>query len=94
VAYQLVVKPLARQQSNSLQSHHAYVGCEGVLSLNIPEGGSGQVVFSDRQGARVLRMAISSDGVALPKDLRVLIIDVTTDGVLVVDRNPLEELEA
>ncbi|HKX24154.1 MAG TPA: hypothetical protein VJM46_02870 [Candidatus Saccharimonadales bacterium] len=94
VAYQLVVKPLARQQSNSLLSHHAYVGCEGVLNLNIPEGGSGQVVFNDRQGAHVSRMAVSSNGAALPKGLRVLIIDVTLDGTLVVDHHPLSELEA
>jgi membrane protein implicated in regulation of membrane protease activity len=92
-AFFLVIKPLARQQSNSLQSHHGYVGCEGVLSLEIPEGGSGQVTFRDRQGARVTRQAISSKGEALAKGAQVLIIDIAGNGAVVVYHNPLE-LEA
>jgi hypothetical protein len=93
VALFCVIKPLARQQFNSLQSHHDYVGCEGVLSLDVLEGGSGQVVFTDRRGALVTRMAVSPNGEALFKGTRVLIIDIARNGSVVVDHNPLRELE-
>jgi membrane protein implicated in regulation of membrane protease activity len=89
-----VLKPLARQQSNSLLSSQSYVGCEGVLTLDILEGGSGQVTFNDRAGAHVVRVAVSPHGEALPKGARVLIIDIGENEKLVVDTNPLRELEA
>jgi membrane protein implicated in regulation of membrane protease activity len=88
--YFLVLKPLAAQQSNSLLTRQDYVGCVGKVSLEVPDGGWGQVVFNDRQDAQVTQRAVSQQG-ALPRGASVLIVDVTEDGV-VVSPNPLPDL--
>jgi hypothetical protein len=78
-----VLRPLARQQYNSVMSRWNYVGQDAVVTLDILPGGSGQVSFRDRQGARVTQTARTDvpDGVA--KGARVTITDLTDGGVVV-----------
>lgn len=78
-----VVKPLAKQQSNSLLGRSSFVGSVGTISLSIPNHGVGQVIFTDKNGARAVQPAITTDGQAMPADTSVLIIDIAQDGVIV-----------
>jgi hypothetical protein len=81
-----VLRPLARQQYNSVMSRWNYVGRDAVVTLDILPGGTGQVSFRDRQGARVTQTARTDvpDGVA--RGATVTIVDLT-DGGVVVHRN-------
>jgi len=85
-AYFAILRPLARQQYNSLLSRYSYVGRDAVVTLDILPGGSGQVTFRDRQGARVTQNATSDVPDAVAKGARVRIVDVA-DGGVVVHRN-------
>lgn len=86
-ALRFVLRPLARQQHNSLIGRDAYVGCRGRVTLRIPAGGRGQVAFADPQGAMVYERAAST-GDELAGGAHVLVVDLTADGV-VVERDPL-----
>jgi membrane protein implicated in regulation of membrane protease activity len=81
--YVLVLKPLGAQQYNSLMSRHNYVGRDAVVTLEITAGGSGQVTFRDRQGARVTQTAVSDLGQTVAKGSPVTVVGLTTGGVLV-----------
>jgi hypothetical protein len=88
--YFLVLKPLARQQYNSLMSRYSYVGRDATVTLDIIPGGTGQVTFRDRQGARVVQTATSHLGHAVAKGAQVRIVDLVQDGV-VVHHNSLSD---
>jgi membrane protein implicated in regulation of membrane protease activity len=79
----LVLKPLSRQQYNSLMSRYNYVGMRAVVTLEIEAGGSGQVTFRDRQGARVNQTARADHGEAVAKGSPVEIVDLAPGGVIV-----------
>jgi hypothetical protein len=79
----LVLKPLAGQQYNSLQSRYNYVGRDAIVTLEIIQAGTGQVRFHDRQGAQVTQTATCDLGEAVPKGARVTIVDVVQHGVVV-----------
>ncbi|HJS83740.1 MAG TPA: hypothetical protein VJ742_13000 [Nitrososphaera sp.] len=83
-----VLKPLARQQSNSLISRDSYLGRPATVTLRIPAHGTGQVSFVDLNGARVVESAVANDGSDMPSDTAVIIVDLANDGV-VVSENPL-----
>ena len=88
VIRQLVLRPMWRQQSNSLLSRESYVGSRGHVTLGIRSGESGLVRFLDRNGTPVTDFAIAGDGVELPAGTDVLVVDVTAQHV-VVDPDPL-----
>jgi membrane protein implicated in regulation of membrane protease activity len=79
-----ILKPLARQQYNSLLSRYSYVGIDAVVTLGIPAGGTGQVTFRDRSGARVTKTATSDipDG-TVGTGTAVRIVKVHDNGVVV-----------
>lgn len=80
----LVLKPLSRQEANSLLNKESYVGREGKVSLTIPAEGVGQIVFRDQNGGRVVTQAVSSDERAIPSDTLIYIVAVTRDAVMVM----------
>lgn len=88
VIRQLVLRPMWRQQSNSLLSRDSYVGSRGHVTLGIRSGESGLVRFLDRNGTPVTDFAVTADGLALPAGTAVLVVDVTPQHV-VVDPDPL-----
>lgn len=88
VIRQLVLRPMWRQQSNSLLSRDSYVGSRGLVTLGIRSGESGLVRFLDRNGTPVTDFAVTGDGVDLPAGTAVLVVDVTPQHV-VVDPDPL-----
>lgn len=79
-----ILRPMSRQQANSLINRESYKGLEGKIHLDIPAEGMGQVVFRDPNGARTVVSAVSSDQQAIPKDASVYIVDVTRDFVVVM----------
>jgi len=81
--YVLILKPLAAQQYNSLMSRYNYVGQDAVVTLSILPGGTGQVTFRDRQGARVTQTASSDLNEAVSKGATVKIVDLVPGGVVV-----------
>jgi membrane protein implicated in regulation of membrane protease activity len=81
--YVLILKPLAAQQYNSLMSRYNYVGQDAVVTLEILPGGTGQVTFRDRQGARVSQTASSDLDEAIAKDSPVKIVALAPGGVVV-----------
>jgi hypothetical protein len=81
--YFLILKPLAAQQYNSLMSRYNYVGQEAVVTLDILVGGTGQVTFRDRQGARVTQTASSDLNEPVSKGASVKIVDLVPGGVVV-----------
>jgi membrane protein implicated in regulation of membrane protease activity len=81
--YFLILKPLAAQQYNSLMSRYNYVGQNAVVTLGILPGGTGQVTFRDRQGARVTQTASSDLNEAVSKGATVKIVDLVPGGVVV-----------
>ena len=91
-ALRLVLRPLARQQYNSLLGRDSYVGCRGRVTLRVPPaGGHGQVAFADRGGAMVYERATSTSA-DLPRGAYILVVDITADGV-VVEPDPLHTEE-
>jgi membrane protein implicated in regulation of membrane protease activity len=88
--YSWILKPLARQQYNSLLSRYSHVGRDAVVTLEILPGGWGQVTFRDRQGARVTQTARSDLPEAVRTGAAVKIVDVF-DGGVVVHRNTLAD---
>jgi hypothetical protein len=88
--YFLILKPLSRQQYNSLLSRYSYVGRDAIVTLEITSGGIGQVTFRDRLGARVTQTATSRLGEAAGKGVQVKIVDVAPGGV-VVHHNSLSD---
>ncbi len=84
LAFFLVVKPLAKQQANSLHSRQSYLNQIARVEHTVPATGIGQVAFRDSTGARMLQPAISYEGQPLPRGSQALIIDVRPDGVVVV----------
>lgn len=77
-----VLKPLAKQQSNSLIGRASYIDREARVTLELTPGKFGLVEFLDDNGARVQEKAWSEK--PLPKGSQVLIYEVSTDGVLVM----------
>jgi membrane protein implicated in regulation of membrane protease activity len=88
--YFLILKPLAAQQYNSLMSRYNYVGQAAVVTLDILPGGTGQVTFRDRQGARITQTASSDLSEAVAKGATVRIVDLAPGGV-VVHHNSLSD---
>jgi hypothetical protein len=90
----LVLKPLASQQSNTLLSRASYRGLIAKVTLEIPAGRSGFVVFQDRNGARVTQQAVAAaEGDAIAQGTEVYIVDITESGVTVMPSSPLNQLE-
>ncbi|MFI7589833.1 hypothetical protein ACIB24_22410 [Spongisporangium articulatum] len=81
--YQVILKPLARQQFNSVMSRYSYVGRDAVVTLDILPGGTGQVTFHDRQGARVTQQASADLPEGVTKGSLVRIVDLMDGGVVV-----------
>lgn len=88
VVRQLVLRPMWRQQSNSLLSRDSYVGSRGQVTLGIRSGETGLVRFLDRNGTPVTDYAVAADGGDLSTGTDVLVVDVTPQHV-VVDPDPL-----
>lgn len=88
--YLLILKPLARQQYNSVMSRYNYLGQEAVVTVAILAGGTGQVTFRDRDGARVNQTASSDLRGAVAKGATVKIVDLAPGGV-VVHHNSLSD---
>lgn len=86
-----LLKPLARQQSNSLTSHQTYVGKSVRVVLPVSSEQFGLVEFYDDNGALV-RQKARTNGDLLPKGSTVLIFQVDDDAVLVSPdpSNPIE----
>jgi membrane protein implicated in regulation of membrane protease activity len=84
--YSWILRPLARQQYNSLLSRYSYVGRDALVTVEILPGGSGQVTFRDRHGARVVQTARSDEPDAVSAGTAVQIVDVY-DGGVVIHRN-------
>lgn len=80
-----VVMPyLRRQQANSQLGRASYVGLLGIVTLDIPIDGWGEVAFVDGDGNRVRARAITAETQPLTKATRVYIADVDADHVHVV----------
>lgn len=88
--FHFVLVPLARQEANSLLGRESYRGLPGYVCLGIPASGTGQISFTDRNGARVVAAAVTSDGRDLPSSTPVSIVDVTRDAVVVKPISPSE----
>jgi membrane protein implicated in regulation of membrane protease activity len=88
--YLLILKPLARQQYNSVMSRYNYLGQEAVVIVAILPGGTGQVSFRDRDGARVNQTASSDLRGPVAKGATVKIVDLAPGGV-VVHHNSLSD---
>lgn len=89
VVRQAVLKPMWRQQSNTLLSRDQYVGSRGRVTLGIRSGETGLVRFIDPNGTPVTDYAVAGDGGDLPAGTDVLVVDVTPQHV-VVDPDPLK----
>ncbi|GAA3594604.1 hypothetical protein GCM10022223_07110 [Kineosporia mesophila] len=81
--HRFILKPLARQQYNSLTSRYGYIGRTGVVTLDILPHGTGQVTFHDRAGARITQTASSDHHEGVPKGTAVTVVDLVDGGVLV-----------
>ncbi|GAB6898286.1 NfeD family protein [Kineosporia succinea] len=81
--HRFILKPLARQQYNSMSSRYGFVGRTGVVTLDILPHGTGQVTFNDRAGARITQTASSDHGEGVPKGTPVTIVDLKDGGVVV-----------
>ncbi|GLY15967.1 hypothetical protein LWF15_16910 [Kineosporia rhizophila] len=81
--HQFILKPLGRQQYNSLTSRYGWIGRPAVVTLDILPHGTGQVTFHDRQGARITQTASSDLGEGVPKGSAVTITDLKPGGVVV-----------
>jgi hypothetical protein len=82
-AHRFILKPLARQQYNSLTSRWGWIGRPAVVTLDILPHGTGQVTFHDRQGARITQTASSDLGEDIPKGAAVTITELKPGGVVV-----------
>ena len=82
--FYLVLKPLAKQQSNSLLSRESYRGLAGEVTLAITDTQPGLVRFRDRNSALVTQRAVLADGGPLPAGAKVLIVDINETGVIVM----------
>lgn len=82
IVYHGLIKPLAKQQYNSLLSRQSYVGLLGRVVLSIPEDGFGEIEFRDANGATVRQKATSTEG-AIAYNTAVFITDVTPNDVTV-----------
>lgn len=78
-----ILKPLGRQQYNSLTSRYGWIGRPAVVTLDILPHGTGQVTFHDRAGARITQTASSDLDEGVPKGSAVTITDLTKSGVVV-----------
>jgi len=92
VIRQLVLRPMWRQQSNTLLSRDSYVGSRGRVTLGIRSGETGLVRFIDPNGTPVTDYAVAGDGGELAAGTEVLVVDVTPQHV-VVDPDPLSTKE-
>jgi len=89
VVRQFVLKPLWRQQSNTLLSRYQYVGSRGRVTLGIRSGETGLVRFLDPNGTPVTEFAMTADGTDLAAGTDILVVDVTEQHVI-VDPDPLK----
>ncbi len=84
-AFQGLLLPyLRRQEANSHLGRDSYVGLLGIVTLDIPADGWGEVSFVDSDGNRVHARAVTAEPSALPKTTKVYIADVDPDAVHVV----------
>lgn len=80
---QFVLKPLFRQQYNSLLNANSYVGLKANVTICVEPRGIGQVRFRDNNGATVLRTARTDGAEPLDVGQTVIITDVTAGHVVV-----------
>jgi len=90
LTYRYIIRPMAAQQYNSLRSHYGWIGRSAVVTLEIRANGTGQVVFHDRDGARITRTATSDLDEAIPKGATVTVVGAASGGV-VVHRNAFSD---
>jgi hypothetical protein len=76
-----VVRPMKRQQSNSLITRDSYQGAVARVTLTIPAKGIGQVAMYNSNGVYVTHRAESNEDVELPAGSSVLIHHVDKDRV-------------
>lgn len=80
----LIVLPMARQQGWVRVSEGDFVGAEGRITAEIPEGGTGRVTLvAAGSGARVAQAARSADGSRIPLGTVVQVLN-TGQGMAVV----------
>ncbi|MCK9520545.1 MAG: YqiJ family protein [Dehalococcoidia bacterium] len=90
----LIVLPMARQQGWVRVSESEFVGAEGRITAEIPEGGTGRVTLvAASSGARVAQAARSADGSRIPLGTVVRIVH-TGQGMAVVAPLERESAEA
>ncbi|MEX1103414.1 MAG: hypothetical protein WED87_04145 [Dehalococcoidia bacterium] len=84
----LVVLPMARQQGSVHVNESDFVGLEGQVTAEIPEGGLGRVTFvAPASGARVSPAARSANGERIPFGMAVKVVGTGTGAVTVVSLN-------
>lgn len=83
VVLRYALSQLASKQHNATASRQSYVGTMAMVSLRIPPGAFGEVVFNDASGAQVSERAWSEDDAAIPLGVTVVITAVTEGGVKV-----------
>lgn len=89
----LVLKPLAKQQSNSLLSKESYRGLTAKVTTSIQPGRPGIVSFYDANGAYVSERAILVDDDSVPPGAEVFIVDINQSGVTVMPSSLPKEME-
>lgn len=82
------LRPLARQQYNSMLGRQSYVNRSGNVTLRVPAEGFGEVKFTDANGALVSERAWSHESAAIPQGTPVVIVEIREEGGVYVA--PLE----
>lgn len=80
-----VLRPLARQEHSAMIGRSSYAGLVAEVIMTIPggEGNWGEVKFTDGNGALVTERAWSQQDTGIPKGKKVLVYDVTQQGLIV-----------
>ncbi|MEM0961803.1 MAG: protease [Bacteroidota bacterium] len=77
------VKPMKRSENSTAFSVREYVGKTGELATGVPDAGFGEVVV--RMGASTtFQTAASFSGDPIPTGTNVVVVEVDTDGILLV----------
>jgi membrane protein implicated in regulation of membrane protease activity len=86
----LIIKPLLRQQANSLVSQQSYVGSQATVILDISPDNAGQIQLTDPNGALVTLPAASTNAVSIPKGSTVIISEITSGRAVITTKENRE----
>ena len=68
----MLIRAFKKQQSNSLLYNEVLIGVNAIVSISIPEGGAGEVVFTLPGQGQVTRAAYSNQPVRSGKSVKII----------------------